>query len=434
MNTLLDPYFMNIPSSDLPRIVVLGAGFGGLHFAKSLAKGNYQVVLIDKNNYHTFQPLMYQVASSGLEPDSIAYPIRKVFQHRPNFYFRLAEIEEVDFTTKTVSTSIGNIQYDKLVIATGAKNNFFGNKSIEENAMSMKSLKESLDLRSKILENFEKALNTHDLKEFNRYMHFVIVGGGPTGVELAGALAELRNKILPKDFPDIDFRKMRISIIEGSPRVLNVMSDNAASKAQKFLKELGVEVFTETRVNSYDGHTVVTDNLDFETDTMIWAAGVTAAPPKGIDPVLIVRGNRIEVNEFLEVKCHDNVYSIGDVSHAPTDDQRGYPMLGSVAMQQGVYLANQLNKELKGKKLKPFVYNDKGTMATVGRNLAVVDLPNFKFSGTFAWFVWMLVHLMLLVGFRNRAVVFINWTWNYFRYENGNRIIVRPYRKKKSPE
>ncbi len=421
---------MNIPDIDLQRIVIIGAGFAGLHLAKTIRQGNYQVVLIDKNNYHTFQPLMYQVATAGLEPDSIAYPIRKVFQNRKHFYFRLAEVNNIDTTKKEVVTSIGAIKYDKLVIATGAQNNFFGMAGIEENAMPMKSLIESLNLRSKVLENFEFALNTTDLKKQERLMNFVIVGGGPTGVELAGALAELRNNILPKDFPDLDFRKMRISIIEGSSSVLSVMSENASLKAHKFLKKLEVEVYTNTRVKDYDGQTIVTDKQSFETDTLIWAAGVTGAPPKGIDASVIERGNRIRVNGFHEVDGLSDLYSIGDVSMILTDTEKGHPMLGSVAMQQGVHLGENFNKESKSKKSTSFKFKNQGTMATIGRHLDVVDLPNFHFSGILAWFIWMLVHLMLLVGFRNRAVVFVNWSWNYIRYENGNRIIVRPFRKK----
>ena len=422
---------MNIPDTDLPRVVIIGAGFAGLHLAKTIKQGNYQVVLIDKNNYHTFQPLMYQVATSGLEPDSIAYPIRKVFQNRQHFYFRLAEVQDINTIDKKVNTSIGSIKYDKLVIATGAQNIFFGMRGIEENAMPMKSLLESLNLRSKILENFEQALNTTDLKKQERLMNFVIVGGGPTGVELAGALAELKNQILPKDFPDLDFRKMRISIIEGASSVLSVMSQNASTKAYKFLKKLGVEIYTDIRVKDYDGQTITTDKQSFETDTLIWAAGVTGAPPKGIDTSKIERGNRIRVNDYHEIEELQNVYSIGDVSKIVTENQKGHPMLGSVAMQQGVHLGGNFNKETKSKEPTPFQFKNQGTMATIGRHLAVVDLPNFQFSGMIAWFIWMLVHLMLLVGFRNRAVVFVNWSWNYIRYENGNRIIVRPFRKKK---
>lgn len=423
---------MNIPNIDLPRIIIIGAGFAGLNLAKKINSKRYQIVLIDKNNYHTFQPLMYQVASAGLEPDAISYPIRKVFRNKKNFYFRLASVDKINTKLQSIKTSLGNINYDQLVIATGAKNNFFGLESVEQNALPMKSLVESLNLRSKILENFELALNSTDTLEQNRLMNFVIVGGGPTGVELAGALGELKNKILPKDFPDLDLRKMHINLIEAAPKVLNVMSNNASINAEKFLRKLDVHVYTDTRVLNYDGTTVITDGKhNFEADTLIWAAGVSGAPINGLDVSSIERGNRIQVNEFNQLASSPNIYSIGDVSVIQTkNNSKGHPMLGSVAMQQGIHLAKNFNRITRGKSMVPFKYKDKGTMATIGRNLAVVDLPKLKFSGSIAWLIWMLVHLMLLVGFRNRALVFVNWTWNYFRYENGNRLIIRPFKRR----
>jgi len=399
---------MNIPTIDLPRIVVIGAGFAGLQVAKKIDTNQYQLVLIDKNNYHTFQPLLYQVSSAGLEPDSIAYPIRKILRKKKNTFYRLTNVEHIDTEKSIIKTAIGDIGYDKLVIATGATNNFFGNDSIATHSLPMKSLTDALNLRSKILGNFEKALNTTDLERREELMNFVIVGAGPTGVELAGALAELKNKILPNDFPDLDLRIMKIHLIEAAPRVLAPMHERSSEKAFTALRKLGVHIWTETFVTDYKDNVVSTNGPEsFRTDTLIWAAGV-----KG---------------DFPDV---DNVYILGDAGLIQSERYpKGLPMLASVAMQQGAYLAKMFNRLARNKKVLPFIYNDKGSMATIGRNKAVVELKKFRFQGFFAWLVWMFVHLMLLVGFRNRVVVFVNWMWNYFRYNNGLRLIVRPYKK-----
>lgn len=419
------PVYMNIPEVNLPRIVVIGCGFAGLKFTKRINSKKYQVVLIDKNNYHTFQPLLYQVASSGLAPDSIVYPIRKIFKGKPNFYFRMASVEHISTKEQLVQTDIGSIRYDHLVIATGATNNFFGMDNIEQHAMPMKSLTESLDLRSMILQNFEEALNTNDLEERNRLMNFVIVGAGPTGVELAGALSELRSHVLPNDYPDLDFRRMQIHIVEAGSRVLGAMSTHASEKAMRALDKFGVQVWLDTRVEDYDGKTVMTSKSDFASKTMIWAAGIQAAVPRGI---LIKKGsvNRILVDAFNAVEGMDQVYSIGDVAQIhSTKYPDGNPMLASVAEQQGAHLAKNLNKLGVGKPFIPFTYKDKGTMATIGRNKAVVDLPFWKFAGFFGWLTWMFVHLMLLVDFRSRLVVFVDWVYSYIRYDKGTRLIVR---------
>ncbi|MCP4440098.1 MAG: NAD(P)/FAD-dependent oxidoreductase [Aureispira sp.] len=416
---------MNIPKLGLPRVVIIGGGFAGLKLAKTIDSRQYQVVLFDKNNYHTFQPLMYQVATAGLEPDSIAYPIRKVFKNKKNFHFRMASVEQIDDQAQTIHTSIGSLQYDYLVMATGANSNFFGMKNVERYSVPMKNLVESLDLRSIILQNFEKALNTSDIKEQESLMNFVIVGAGATGVELAGALAELKHHILPKDYPDLDIRRMQIHIIEAAPKVLANMSEQASSKSLKFLKKLGINIWVNTQVKDYDGYTVSTNHQDFHAHTLIWAAGVKGQPVAGLKTPL-VRGNRVEVDEFCAVKGYDNVYALGDVAAIINENTpKGHAMLASVAAQQGAYLGKIFNKKAKNKQLKPFVYKDKGTMATIGRNLAVVDLPKFKFSGFFAWMAWMFVHLMLLVDFRSRMVVFINWAWSYVNYDKSIRLIIR---------
>lgn len=422
---------MNIPELELPRIVIIGCGFAGLKFAKKIDSSKYQIVLLDKNNYHTFQPLLYQVASCGLEPDSIVYPIRKIFKGKKNFFFRIVETQEVNTTEKFVSTNKGNIKYDILVVATGATSNFFGMKNIEKYAVPMKTLIESLDLRSLIIQNFEEALNTDDLLERERLMNFVIVGAGPTGVELAGALAELKSKILPNDYPDLDIRRMQIHLVEGSDRVLAAMSEVASSKTKKYLKAIGINVWLDTLVQDYDGLVVKTNKKDFQTKTVVWAAGIQGDFPNGLN-IEKARGNRIVVDGYNKVQGLDAVYVIGDVAYIKTEKYPGgNPMLASVAMQQGAHLAKNLKAITQHKEMTAFVYKDKGTMATIGRNKAVVDLPFLKFGGFIGWLTWMFVHLMLLVDFRSRLVVFINWVWSYLKYDRGTRLIIREYKRKK---
>lgn len=424
---------MNIPKSSFPRIVIIGGGFAGIALAKKLSKQEVQVVLLDKHNYHTFQPLLYQVSTGGLEPDSIAYPIRKVLQDFPNFYFRLAKVSEIDTEKNTIQSNIGALKFDYLVVASGSKTNYFGNKSIEDNSMEMKTIPQSLNLRSLILENFEEALLTSDLNRRNALMSFVIVGAGPTGVELAGALAEIKKGILPKDYPDLDTRLAQINLVQSGDTILKTMSPNASKKAEDFLEKLGVNVWKNVRVTSYDGTMVTTDSdLTFESETVVWAAGVKGAAIKGLDAEQFVsRGNRILVNEFNQVKGIDNIFAIGDVAQMESESvPHGHPMMAQPAIQQGKLLGDNILKLLDKKPMTPFVYKDRGSMATIGRNKAVVDLPNFKFQGVFAWFVWMFVHLFSLVGFRNRTVVFINWVYNYIRFDREARLIIRPYKKK----
>ncbi|WP_417444869.1 NAD(P)/FAD-dependent oxidoreductase [Joostella sp.] len=427
---------MNIPQTSYPRVVIIGGGFGGIALAKKLAKQEMQVVLLDKHNYHTFQPLLYQVSTGGLEPDSIAYPIRKILSKYPNFYFRLAMVKGVDSEKNTLDTDIGPLKYDYLVLATGSTTNFFGNKEIEANSMIMKTVPEALNLRSLILENFEEALLTDSMDRQDALMNFVIVGAGPTGVELAGALAEIKRGILPKDYPDLDTRRAQINIVQSGDKLLKGMSEKASEKAEDYLEELGVNVWKNTRVTSYDGDLVTTNtDLTFHTATLIWAAGVKGETIKGVDGKdSITFSNRIKVNDYNQVEGFKNIFAIGDIACMVSDDfPAGHPMVAQVAIQQGTHLGVNLVAFLEDEKvMKPFVYKDKGTMATVGRNKAVVDMPKFKFQGVFAWFVWMFVHLFFLIGFRNRVVVFINWVYNYIRFDREARLIIRPYKKEKT--
>ena len=423
---------MNIPKTSFPRIVIIGGGFAGISIAKKLKNKEVQVVLLDKHNYHNFQPLLYQVSTGGLEPDSIAYPIRKVLKGYTNFFFRLANVEEIKTEEKTIVSNIGTLEYDYLVIATGSETNYYGNREIEINSMAMKTIPESLNLRSLILENFEQALLTDKYHERDALMNFVIVGAGPTGVELAGALAEIKKGILPKDYPDLDTRRVQIHLIQSGERILKEMSEKASQKAEDFLESLGVQIWKNTRVTGYDGKTVTTDTeATFETATLVWAAGVKGVVIKGLNAKdLLLGGSRLSVNQYSQVIGYDNIFAVGDVACMQSrETPKGHPMMAQPAMQQGRNLGENLVRLLEDKPLKPFVYKDKGSMATIGRNKAVVDMNNIRFQGVFAWFVWMFVHLFFLIGFRNRMVVFVNWVYNYIRFDREARLIIRPFNR-----
>jgi NADH:ubiquinone reductase (H+-translocating) len=426
---------MNIPISAYRRVVIVGGGFAGISIAKHLLKEKLQVVLLDRHNYHTFQPLLYQVSTSGLEPDSIAYPLRKITRRSKDGYFRLAEVTRITPEENKLETSIGEIAYDYLVLATGSRTNFFGNKSIEEHGMWMKTIPQALNIRSLILENLEQAVITGDPEKRKILLNFVVAGAGPTGVELCGAIAEVRNHIVPRDFRDLDPAEMEIHLVEGLDRVLPPMSAKASRAAEKFLKELGVKIHLNTMVQEYDGEVVTTNknDLTFHTATFIWAAGVSGAPVKGLNAsALVEKAGRYEVNVFNQVKGYENIFAIGDIALMQTKDYpKGHPMVAQPAIQQGKHLAKNLKRILRGEKMLPFKYNDKGTMATVGRNKAVVDLGKMKFGGFLAWFIWMFIHLYFLVGFRNRLVTFFNWVYNYVNFDKASRLIIRPFKSNK---
>ncbi|MBI5024991.1 MAG: NAD(P)/FAD-dependent oxidoreductase [Candidatus Omnitrophica bacterium] len=424
---------VNIPTTSRPRVVIIGGGFGGLELAKRLKGLDVQIILIDKNNYHTFQPLLYQVATAALEPDSIIYSLRKIFKRRENVIFRMAEVLRIKPELKRIETSIGEIFYDYLVIAVGTKTNFFGMRDVERNAMRMKSVPQAMELRNLILESFEKALLTNDVQEHERLMTFTVVGGGPTGVETAGALGELKKIVLPKDYPELDFRRMQIHVVEMNGRLLGTMSESASQSAKRFLENFEINIWLKTKVVSYDGNVVSLSNgKKLFTSNVIWTAGVTGAVIPGLKPEALLPGNRLKVDAYNRVEFHSNIFAIGDIAAIITEKTpKGHPMLAPVAIQQARLLSQNLRRLMSNQPLKPFRYRDLGMMATVGRNHAVVDFHWIKFHGILGWFIWVFVHLMVLVGFRNRVVALVNWAWNYFSYDRGLRLIIRPFKDEK---
>lgn len=413
-----------------PRVVIVGGGFGGLQLAKSLANAPVQVVLIDKQNYHGFWPLLYQVATAGLNPDSIVSPFRKILNEQENFYFRLAEVESIDATAQVVETSIGLLRYDYLVLATGTTSNFFGDEQMAANAIALKNVTDAIELRNTLLSNFEQALQIGDREQLNSMLDFVIVGGGPTGVEMAGALAELRAHVFPRDYRELDLRQMDIYVVQSGPVLLKGMSAEVSEKALQYLKELNVEVLLESRVKSYDGYTVtLSTGQQLITRTLIWAAGVTGAPVKGLDPAALLKNNRFAVNESSRVAGYDNVFAIGDIAQMTTAEYpEGHPQVAQPAIQQGRHLGENIGRAVAGLPMLPFEYDDKGTMATVGRNRALADIQLFgkqyHLTGWLAWLAWSFVHVLALVSFRNRLAVFFAWGWNYITQDKGMRYII----------
>lgn len=421
---------LGIPVSTLPRVLIVGAGFGGLKLAQTIDHRHFQVVLLDKNNYHQFQPLFYQVAMSGLEPSSVLFPIRKIFHKRPNVHFRVAEILEVVPLENKVVTQMGDVHYDYLVLAMGAVTNYFGNNQIEEQALGMKSVSESLYLRNQVLEMLEK---TAAKGKENRNIDIVVVGGGPTGVELSGSLAEMKKMMFPKDYPEIDFGMMNIWLVEGGNRLLAGMSEVSSNRAFKYLSRLGVKIKLNCKTDKIENHIVyLSDGTQLPHGLMIWAAGIKAHSIQGLPAASIAPNGRIKTDEFMLVENCKNIYCIGDQAWVKdAQHERGHPQVAQPAIQQGNLLAKNLSKQRLGKPTTPFKYKDLGSMATVGRNLAVVELKGLKLGGFLAWTLWMAVHLMAIVGVRNRVFIFFNWLWSYATYDQSLRLLIKPFIKKK---
>lgn len=415
----------NIPETSNKRVVIIGGGFGGLKLIEKLRRSGFQIVLLDRTNYHQFQPLLYQVATAGLNAGSIAFPFRKDFRKFPDFHFRMTEVTRILPDKNQVETSIGLLSYDYLVIATGTTTNYYGMKNIEARALPMKSLTEAMRLRTTLLNNFERALTETNEEKRRRLLNVVIVGGGATGVEIAGALAEMKRYVLQKDYPDFSSALLTIYLIEGTPRLLNVMSEEASAKAREYLSQRGVKIMLNTKVTDYrEGHVIFENGNTLPTETLIWVSGVTANHIEGIPPTTLGRGGRIVTDEFNRVKDLPDVFAIGDVClQTEKEYPNGHPQVAQVAIQQGKLLARNLQRLARQDIPEPFHYRNLGTLATVGRNKAVADLPHYKTQGFFAWLLWSFVHLRSILGVRNRLEILLNWMWNYLTYDQAIRLI-----------
>lgn len=412
------------------KIVILGAGFAGLQVARRIKGTDCEITLIDQYNFHQFQPLFYQVATARLEPSAISFPLRKVFQRKGNVHVRIAKVERVDIAANRVITDEGTFGYDYLIIATGCSSNYFGNKNIEEHAFPMKSTTDAIALRNRILLNFEDALRAGP-EELAGIMNIVVVGAGPTGVELAGALAEMKKYVLPRDYPDMDFSSLDIYLLEGGEHTLAAMSKASQQRSQEYLEKMGVNVWLNALVQDYDGKEIkLKDGRVIPTRTLIWAAGVKGNVPEGIPQELVVRGNRIKVDQYSIVEGSNNIFAIGDVSYMETKDfPKGHAQLANVAINQAKNLATNLKRLMKQQPMKAFHYRNPGTMATIGKRKAVVDLPFISFQGFFAWLTWMFLHLMLILSVRSKLIIFINWAISYFTNDTTLRLILLPTRK-----
>ncbi|AMQ55140.1 NAD(P)/FAD-dependent oxidoreductase [Algoriphagus sanaruensis] len=418
----------NLPELHLPKIVIVGAGFAGLKLARELKNTEYQVILLDKNNFHEFQPLFYQVATAGLEPSAISFPLRKIFHNTRNVTFRMAEVQGVDQEKKRIYTDVGFLDFDYLVLAMGAETNFFGAQQIEYFASPMKTVSEALYIRNKIISNYERAVNLKNESDRKALMNVVIVGGGPTGVELAGAMAELRNTVFPKDYPELSFKNMKVTLVEASPKLLSTMSQEAQDHALSYLNELGVEVFVSTRVLNFDGKTVILEGKEpIYTETLLWAAGIKPNRIDGFQDQQFAGNGRMKVDPFNQLLHSDGIFVLGDQSVVSTDSlPKGHPQVAQVAIQQAKNLAANFRRISRGQEMMAFEYKDLGSMATVGRKKAVVDLPFVKFQGILAWLTWLFVHLMAILGVKNKLFIFFDWSWNYLSFDPSLRLLIKP--------
>lgn len=420
---------INIQRNQKKRVVIVGGGLGGLRLAEDLYGSGMQVVLIDKNNFHQFPPLIYQIASAGIDPSSISFPFRQIFRKRKDFYFRMAEARMVDSEKKILQTSIGKIDYDYLVLAAGATTNFFGNKNIEEWAIPMKTVPEAMGLRNALLSNFERALTCATEEERQELLNVVIVGGGATGVEIAGALAEMRRYVIPYDYPDMDSSLMHIYLIEAGDRLLAGLSQESSQKAYEFLKSMGVDIQFGKMVTDYRDHKVVMkDGTEIPTRTFLWVSGIRANAMPGIDESHLGRGFRFKVDEFNRIQGVEDVFVIGDQCLQTSDAAypNGHPQVAQVAIQQAKNLAKNLkliNQGVDSSELTAFRYKNLGSMATIGRNKAVVEIGKFRSQGFFAWVLWLVVHLRSILGVKNKVMVLLNWLWKYVSYNDSIRMI-----------
>ncbi|GHT35120.1 NADH dehydrogenase [Bacteroidia bacterium] len=414
------------PKKEKKRVVVVGGGFAGLEFSKKINPKHFQVVLVDKVNYYQFQPLLYQVATAGLEPSSISYPHRKAFQKHPDFHFRRCEAVRAVPEHNALETTIGTIHYDYLVVATGCDTNYFGEESLRENTFALKSVSEALLMRNRILLSFEESLCARTEEDLRKRLTFVVVGGGATGIELAGALADMKKRILPKDYPELDFSKMEIHLIDASPRLLAAMSVEASEEVARTLRQRGVILYHDKAVKSYEGGIVeMNDGAKIASNNVFWVAGVKPNSLAGFPENVYLKG-RLQVDECNRVAGLDNVFCLGDTALMKTEKfPFGHPQLAQPAIQQARKLAENLNKRSKTK-FEKFEYNDRGTMATIGRNAAVAAIGKLKFKGRVAWWLWLVIHIMSIVGNKNKVTVFINWIWSYLNYDVSLRVLILP--------
>lgn len=422
----------NIPETNHKRVVIVGGGFGGLKLIDKLRHSGFQIVLVDRTNYHQFQPLLYQLSTAGLNAGSIAFPFRKDFPHYPDFHFRMAEVTRILPEENSIETSIGNIRYDYLVIAAGTTTNYYGMENIKAHALPMKSVVEAMQLRTQLLMSLENALIETDPDKRQQLLNITIVGGGATGVEIAGALAEMKRYVMQKDYPELNASLLHIYLIEGSSRLLSIMSEEASAKSEQFLSAMGVKIMLNTRVTDYrDGNLIFENGQTIPTRTVIWVSGVTANQIDGLPKDSIGHGGRLLTDEFCKVKNQSNIYAIGDVS-LQTEERypKGHPQVAQVAIQQGKLLADNLQRLARNEIPRPFHYRDLGTLATVGRNKAVADLPHFKTQGFIAWFLWTAVHLRSILGVRNQLEILLNWIWSYLTYDKAIRLILETNRDK----
>lgn len=423
----------NIPDKGKrKRVVIVGGGFAGLKVARKLDSHRFQVILLDKNNYHLFQPLLYQVATSGIGPGSIAFPFRKIFRSKPNFHIRLCTAERVVPEKKILETSIGCLDYDYLVIATGCETNYFGNSELAYRTMALKTTPEALYNRNRILESFEKAVNSASFEEKKRLLTFVIVGAGATGIELAGSMAEARKFVLHHDYPDLDINLMRIVLIDAGPRVLPAFSEKSSDNVQKHLEKLHVEIRLNAPVKGYhDSVLTLNDGTEIVTANVFWVAGVKANSLLGFKETDYGRGNRLKVDEFNRVSDYSDIFALGDTALMATERYpNGHPQVVQPAIQQAALLVKNMQRLEKGEFLRPFNYRNKGAMATIGRNAAVLEIKNFRMSGFFAWAIWLFVHLISIIGVKNRLIILLDWTWSYFTYDQSLRLLFKPQNRK----
>jgi NADH:ubiquinone reductase (H+-translocating) len=418
---------INIPRINKKRVVIVGCGFAGLTLGRKLKNSGFQVVIIDKHNYHQFPPLFYQVASAGLEATSVLFPLRKIFQKYKDYHIRKAEVTGADTSNNRLLTSAGVIDYDYLVLAQGATNSFFGSVQMQQHSKAMKTIVEVIDLRNNLLMNFENALVAADESERDMLLTIVIIGGGPSGVEIAGALAEMNKYVLPKDYPELKNIKAKIYLIEAADRLLNMMSLKSSEKAKEFLEKSGVKVLTLTKATGCDEHTVfIEPGEGIKTGMIIWTAGIKGNVLKGLHSDSYARNGRLIVDRYNKIRGYENIFALGDIAYMTEEKYpKGHPQVAQVAIQQAKALSKNLQRLSWGKSMKEFKYRDLGTMATIGKNLAVVELPFFNFQGIFGWFVWMFIHLMSIVGVKNKLVIFMNWAWKYFTYDQSTRLILR---------